>query len=62
MLKLYSFDMSWAGMIVVVASNKEDAERLIKNSFACRGWVDGKSKLEEHEIKDGLTIACLGDQ
>jgi len=60
--KLYSFDMGWAGMIVTVASNKEEAEKKIKGNYACRNWVDGKSSVEEHEIKDGTTISSLGDQ
>lgn len=59
--KLYSFDQGWAGMIVTVASNKEDAEKAIKGNYVCRSWGE-KSTAEEHEIKEGLTISSLGDQ
>lgn len=59
MLKIYSQDNTWAGLIVVVAASEEEA-RLIMAKDASYGYCPERD-VEEDAIYEGLSIVNYGD-
>lgn len=56
-MKIYSQDHSWAGIIVVVAANEEQA----RNFMSDAPNYDSTKPIYEHEIVLGLCFVNLGD-
>lgn len=63
-LKIYFSDQGWQGSTTIIAASWEDAyKHAVPEYFASDTTLDQfKEYFEEFEIKDGLTLNCLGDQ
>ncbi len=62
-LKLYFSDCGWQGSTTIVAKSWEEALEIAKPEYSSDLTLDQfKSIFEEHEIKSGLMLICLGDQ
>ncbi|BCG50191.1 hypothetical protein [Ralstonia phage RP13] len=59
MLKIYVMDCSWAGNIVVVATDRNKAIELMKDEQNFSS--DKIDSIQEHEITEGLVISNYGD-
>ena len=62
-LKIYVLDMTWAGCIVVVAENMDQAIELMRKSghTLCNWDVVKPLAIEEKEIVSGFTFYNNGD-
>ncbi len=58
MLKIYYMDCGWAGSIVVVAKNEQQARSIM--CLTCDNYNED-SPIEEHEIEDSLCLHNYGD-
>lgn len=58
-MKIYIQDYSWAGMIVVVADNEQEAREIMRNEHSSH-YTD-KNSVTEHEIVKGFVAVNLGD-
>ncbi len=56
-MKIFTQDNSWAGAIVVIASNETEARELMKGCYN----YDPSVPIKEHEIKKGFRFVNLGD-
>lgn len=56
-LYIWTQDHSWAGIVVVVAPDEQEARKLLSAHDRYSDTV----KVEKHEIENGLTIVNLGD-
>ena len=57
MLKIYTQDHGWSGMIVAIAKDEASARKLME---AAPNYYD-RGKVDEHEIKEGFMEYNLGD-
>jgi hypothetical protein len=57
MLKIYTQDHSYSGMIVAVAKNEADARKIME---AAHNYYEG-TPVQEHEIKEGFMEYNMGD-
>lgn len=58
-MKIYIQDYSWAGMIVVVADNEQEAREIMRSEH--RTHYSDQNPVTEHEIVKGFVAVNLGD-
>lgn len=59
-LKIYTQDHGWAGVIIVTATSVEEAHKIMEEKYSYPGNYDPKVEIEENEI-DGFTYENRGD-